>query len=397
MTAYGQADGLGDEGSMGTDLIGTLSAFGGGAVGYIVPFLFVLTVVVFFHELGHFLVARWCGIKVLVFSLGFGPEIVGFNDRYGTRWKLSAIPLGGYVKFFGDENAASAPDHAAAAVMSEAERNDSFIHKSVGKRAAVVAAGPIANFILAIAIFAGIFMISGKPNMQARVDAVIAGGAAEAAGFRPGDLVLSIDGAEIETFSDMQRIVSMSADQKLAIEVKRGDALVTLQATPRLMKDKLGNQMGVLGISRSVAAGDATHEKLGPVAAVAAGAKQTWIIIDTTMSYIGGIFTGRNSPDQLGGPIRIAEVSGQVAIGGFGPLINLTAVLSVSIGLLNLFPIPLLDGGHLLFYFIESVRRRPLSEKTQEIGFKIGLVIVLMLMFFATFNDLNGIFRRLTS
>ncbi|MDO9413379.1 MAG: RIP metalloprotease RseP [Pseudolabrys sp.] len=371
-----------------TDILGSLGSFGGGVAGYIVPFLFVLTVVVFFHELGHFLVARWCGIKVLVFSLGFGPEIVGFNDRHGTRWKISAIPLGGYVKFFGDENAASVPDHAAASTMTEAERNVSFIHKSVAKRAAVVAAGPIANFILAIVIFAAIFMIVGKPSMQARVDAVIEGGAAEKAGFQPGDLVLSIDGARIDTFSDMQRIVSMSADQKLAVEVKRGEQLLTLQAIPQLKKDKMGNQLGVLGISRSVAAGDATTEKLGPLAALGAGAKQTWIIVDTTFSYIGGIFTGRNSPDQLGGPIRIAQVSGEVAVGGFGPLINLTAVLSVSIGLLNLFPIPLLDGGHLLFYAIEALRGRPLSERAQEYGFRVGLAIVLMLMIFATFNDI---------
>ena len=204
---------------MGTGILASLGAFGGGVAGYIVPFLFVLTVVVFFHELGHFLVARWCGIKVLVFSLGFGPEIVGFNDRHGTRWKLSAIPLGGYVKFFGDDNAASVPDHAAAATMTEAERNDSFIHKPVGSRAAVVAAGPIANFILAIAIFAGVFMITGKQTTTARVDAVQDGSAAQAAGFKPGDLVLSINGSRIDNFSDMQRIVSISAGETLNVEV----------------------------------------------------------------------------------------------------------------------------------------------------------------------------------
>ena len=192
-----------------------MSAFGGGVVGYIVPFLFVLTIVVFFHELGHFLVARWCGIRVLVFSIGFGPEIVGFNDRYGTRWKISAVPLGGYVKFFGDENAASVPDHAAAAAMSEAEKRDSFVHQPVGPRAAVVAAGPIANFILAIVIFAGMFMIVGKQTTSARVDAVQPDSAAAAAGFKPGDLVLAIDGEKIDSFADMQRIVSVSAGETL--------------------------------------------------------------------------------------------------------------------------------------------------------------------------------------
>jgi regulator of sigma E protease len=370
------------------DIMNSLGAFGGGVAGYAVPFLFVLTVVVFFHELGHFLIARWCGIRVLVFSLGFGPEIVGFNDRYGTRWKLSAIPLGGYVKFFGDENAASVPDHDAAAQMSDEEKKDSFVHKPVGPRAAVVAAGPIANFILAIAIFAGIFMIIGKQTTTARVDAVIDGSAAAAAGFKPGDLVLSIGGQKIESFSDMQRIVSISAGETLEVKVERGGVPVTLQATPQLRADSAGNQLGVLGISRSMAAGDIKTQKMGPVEAVGAGAKETWFVVSRTLSYIGGVFTGRQPANQLGGPIRIAQVSGQVATGGFVPLIHLTAVLSISIGLLNLFPIPLLDGGHLLFYGIEAVRGRPLSERAQEFGFRIGLAIVLMLMIFATFNDI---------
>jgi regulator of sigma E protease len=370
------------------DIMNSLSAFGGGVAGYAVPFLFVLTVVVFFHELGHFLIARWCGIRVLVFSLGFGPEIVGFNDRYGTRWKLSAIPLGGYVKFFGDADAASVPDHGAAAQMSEAEKKDSFVHQPVGPRAAVVAAGPIANFILAIAIFAGIFMTIGKQTTTARVDAVIAGSAAQAAGFKPGDLVLSIGGEKIESFSDMQRIVSISAGETLEVKVERGGVPVTLHATPQLKKDSVGNQLGVLGISRSMAAGDIKTQKMGPLEAVGAGAKETWFVVSRTLSYIGGIFTGRQPADQLGGPIRIAQVSGQVATAGFAPLIHLTAVLSISIGLLNLFPIPLLDGGHLLFYGIEAARGRPLSERAQEVGFRIGLAIVVMLMIFATFNDI---------
>src|SRR5471030_1590954 len=228
---------------MSMDIMGGLSAFGGGLVGYLAPFLFVLTIVVFFHELGHFLVARWCGIKVVVFSIGFGPEIVGFDDRYGTRWKLSAVPLGGYVKFFGDDNAASVPDHAAAAVMSEAEKQDSFIHKKVGARAAVVAAGPIANFILAIAIFAIIFMTLGKQTTTARVDAVQPGSAAQAAGFKPGDLVVGINGDKIDSFADMQRIVSVNAGEPLNVDVERGGVHVTIMAIPELkeIKDNFGN------------------------------------------------------------------------------------------------------------------------------------------------------------
>jgi len=377
---------------MGMEFMGGLSSFGGSLVGYIVPFLFVLTIVVFFHELGHFLMARWCGIKVLVFSIGFGPEIAGFNDRYGTRWKISAVPLGGYVKFFGDENAASAPDHAAAATMTEAERRDSFVFQPVRSRAAVVAAGPIANFLLAIAIFAAIFMTVGKQTTSARVDTVQPGSAAQTAGFQPGDLVLTINGEKIESFSDMQRIVSISAGEPLAIEVERGNAQITLKAVPQLkeLKDNFGNvhRLGVLGISRSMAPGDIKTEKAGPVRAIVMGAQETWFVVDRTLAYITGVFAGREAADQLGGPIRIAQVSGQVATAGFAALFHLTAVLSVSIGLLNLFPIPLLDGGHLLFYVIETIRGRPLSERAQELGFRIGLAIVLMLMIFATFNDI---------
>jgi regulator of sigma E protease len=370
------------------NILSSLGAFGGDAAGYVVPFLFVLTIVVFFHELGHFLIARWCGIRVLVFSLGFGPEIVGFNDRYGTRWKLSAIPLGGYVKFFGDDNAASVPDHAAAAAMSEEDMKDSFVHQPVGSRAAVVAAGPIANFILAIAIFAGVFMTVGKQTTTARVDAVLPNSAAQAAGFKPGDLVLSIAGQKIGSFSDMQRIVSISAGESLDIQVERGGVPMMLHATPQLKKDNAGNELGVLGISRSMAAGDIKTQRMAPLEAVGAGAKETWFVVSRTLSYIGGVFSGRQPANQLGGPIRIAQVSGQVATAGFVPLIQLAAVLSISIGLLNLFPIPLLDGGHLLFYGIEAARGRPLSERTQEFGFRIGLAIVVMLMIFATFNDI---------
>jgi len=377
---------------MGMEIIGGLSAFGGNLVGYVVPFLFVLTIVVFFHELGHFLMARWCGIKVLTFSIGFGPEIVGFNDRYGTRWKISAVPLGGYVKFFGDENAASVPDHAAAAAMTEAAKKDSFVFQPVRSRAAVAAGGRIANFVLAIAIFAIIFMTVGKQTTSARVDTVQPGSAAQVAGFQPGDLVLTINGEKIESFSDMQRIVSVSAGEPLSIEVERGNAQITLKAVPQLkeLKDNFGNahRLGVLGISRSMAPGDIKTEKAGPMRAIVMGAQETWFVVDRTLSYISGVFTGREAADQLGGPIRIAQVSGQVATAGFAALFHLTAVLSVSIGLLNLFPIPLLDGGHLLFYVIETIRGRPLSERAQELGFRIGLAIVLMLMIFATFNDI---------
>ena len=377
---------------MNFDFLSGINALGGGVAGYLVPFLFVLTLVVFFHELGHFLVARRCGVRVLVFSIGFGPELFGFNDRHGTRWKVSAIPLGGYVKFFGDENAASVPDPVVLAAMSEEERRHSFVLQPVTRRAAIVVAGPLANFVLAIAIFAALFMVFGKPSTSPRVDAVQPGSAAEAAGFKPGDLVLAINGRPIESFPDMQQIVSTSAGETLEFEVDRGGLKVALKATPTLResKDRFGNvhRIGVLGITRSPSPEDTHFQPVGPVKALELGVQRTWFVVERTLSYIGGVISGREAADQLGGPIRIAQVSGQVATEGLASLFSLAAVLSVSIGLLNLFPVPLLDGGHLLFYGIEAVRGRPLSERAQEVGFRIGLAIVVMLMIFATYNDL---------
>jgi regulator of sigma E protease len=373
--------------------IHSFNTLGHGLIGYVIPFLFVLTIVVFFHELGHFLVARWAGVKVLTFSLGFGPELAGFNDRHGTRWKISAVPLGGYVKFFGDDTEASTPSAETLASMTAEERADSFHHKKVGPRAAIVAAGPIANFILAVVIFTCLFTFFGKPSTTARVDKIEAGSAAAAAGFAVGDVVLSIDGTRIETFSDMQRIVSTRPGEKLAFTVKRGNGTVELSGTPELreMKDPFGNthRQGVLGITRQTAPGDAVTERVDPATAFALGVRETWFVIERTLAYVGHVFTGREAADQVGGPLRIAQISGQVAtIGGLPGLIQLAAVLSVSIGLLNLFPVPLLDGGHLLFYLIEAVRGRPLSERAQEMGFRIGLGLVLMLMVFATYNDI---------
>ena len=377
---------------MNFDFLSGINALGGGVLGYLIPFLFVLTLVVFFHELGHFVIARRCGVRVLVFSIGFGPELFGFNDRHGTRWKVSAIPLGGYVKFFGDENAASVPDPAALAAMTEEDRRHSFIHQRVRSRAAIVVAGPIANFLLAIVIFAALFMVFGKPSTSPRVDAVQPGSAAEIAGFKPGDLVLTIDGRSIESFPDMQQVVSTSAGEMLTFEVDRGGVRVTLKAVPALResKDRFGNvhRIGVLGITRSPSPDDTHFQPVGPLKAFELGAQRTWFVVERTLSYIGGVISGREAADQLGGPIRIAQVSGQVASEGLPSLFSLAAVLSVSIGLLNLFPVPLLDGGHLLFYGIEAVRGKPLSERAQEVGFRIGLAIVVMLMIFATYNDI---------
>ena len=374
------------------ELFGVVGGAAGSLLGYLIPFLIVLTVVVFIHELGHFLVGRWCGVGVNAFSIGFGPELVGFTDRHGTRWKLSAIPLGGYVKFAGDVNGASVPDAASLSQMSPAERAVSFHHKTVLQRAAVVAAGPIANFLLAIAIFAGITYVNGRQILAPRVDVVQAGSAAERAGFKPGDLVLSINGRSISSFTDMQRIVSASADDELSIAIDRDGREMTLTAVPDLKETEtpFGKQrIGLLGLQASRGPDDLKLVKYGLFDSIRLGAMETWYVVERTFTYIGRLVVGRESADQLSGPIRIAQVSGQVAtLGGTAGLVSLVAVLSVSIGLINLFPIPLLDGGHLLFYGIEALRGRPLSDRAQEIGFRIGLAIVVMLMLFATWNDI---------
>ena len=379
-------------------MLSHLHALGGGVVGYLVPFLFVLSLVVFFHEFGHFLVARLCGVRVLVFSIGFGPEIVGFNDRHNTRWKISAIPLGGYVKFFGDENASSVPDGPRLEAMDADDRARSFFFQPVFKRAAIVVAGPVANFILAIVIFAAIFMLYGKQTMSARVDTVQADSAAAAAGFQPGDLVVAIDGQAIATdFTEMQRMVSESAGDtaRRSKWIARARPSLVLKATPALkeVKDNFGNvhRIGILGISRSMAAEDLKFQPVSPPRAVLMGVQETWFVVDRTLSYLGrGRRRPHRSADQLGGPIGIANVIGKVSCHkrcSSHPYIAAVQFRSQSAFSIS-FRIPLLDGGHLLFYSIEATRGRPLSERAQELGFRIGFAIVIMLMIFATFNDI---------
>jgi len=378
------------------NLIGWLTGLGGNAAGLVLPVLFVLTVVVFFHELGHFLVARWCGVAVKVFSIGFGPEIIGFNDRTGTRWRLSIIPLGGYVRFLGDDNEASGPSTTVLASLPPEERARTFAAQSVGKRAAIVAAGPIANFILAIVIFASIFSIYGREVLTARVDSVVENSPAAKAGFQPGDIVKNINGSDIHDFSDLQRIVSVASGGTLAIVVGRNGSDVTLQATPerQSITDRFGNEQRtwMLGISRNSPASDVTVEHYSIPQALVRASEESWFVVHGTIGYLVQVVVGREPPDQLGGPIKVAEVSAQVATLGFIPLVSLAAYISISIGMMNLFPVPILDGGHLLFFGFEAVRGRPLSERTQEIGFRIGFAAVLALMIFAAGNDL-GIWR----
>lgn len=463
------------------ELLNLLAAKGGWILGYVIPFLFVLTVVVFFHELGHFWVARRCGVKIDAFSVGFGPELFGFNDKHGTRWRLAAIPLGGYVRFHGDDSAASTPDSRALEKMSDAEKKVSFFHQPVRNRAAIVAAGPIANFILAVIIFAAVLYGIGRTMTTPVLEVIRTGGAAQAAGllpgdrvisingqnvdgyedvirivslnagetlpivierkgkamaltvtptlrelrdsfgathrigdlgvsrwparvnkiqensaaaeagFRPGDLIVGIDGAAVQAFEDLPRIITPSLGKELQIDVLRGGQRLTLKATPK--PSKANPKLGVLGIVNPSTPEDILRKRYGPLESITRGFGETWFVIERTLSYIGGIIVGKESIDQLGGPIRIGQVAGEVAAQSFYDLLRLTAVLSVSIGLLNLFPVPLLDGGHLLFYAIEAVRGRPLSERAQEFGFRIGLALVMLLMIVATWNDLFSLFR----
>ncbi|MBA4209354.1 MAG: RIP metalloprotease RseP [Parvibaculum sp.] len=371
------------------ELLAGIGGFGESLWSYLIPFLFVLTIVVFFHELGHFSVARWFGVKVDVFSIGFGREIFGWNDRHGTRWKVSWIPLGGYVKFAGDENAASVPDREKLAAIPEEQKAGLFHFKPLHQRAAVVAAGPVANFILAVVIFASVFMLIGRPISTPIVGGVVADSPAEAAGFRAGDRIVSIDGSAIESFEEIQRYVSTGTSE-LTFGVERDGQMLQLAATPRIneITDSFGNVHRVpqLGIQHG---GTSEMVRSNPVVAVWQGMTQTAFIVERTFDYIGGMITGRESPDQLRGVIGIAQTSGQVATYGIVALLMLTGLLSVSIGLLNLFPVPLLDGGHLLYYAVEAVRGRPLGEEAQEYGFRIGLALVMTLMIFATWNDLS--------
>src|SRR5215475_12847118 len=292
---------------MVSNLLSSLGSLGPSYTSWVIPFLFILTVIVFFHELGHFLIARLCGIKVLVFSIGFGPELVGFYDRRGTRWKISAVPLGGYVKFFRDENEASVPDAATLAAMTEEERKQSFPGQPVYARAAVVAAGPITNFILAIVLFAGVFTAYGKTTAIPRIAAVEPNSPAAAAGFKVGDVIVSIDGARIDNFSDVQRIVNFSPGSTLTIVVDRGGALFTLKAVPAERDKK-----GMLGITRSNEPGDVRTDPVGALEAVRLGADKTWFVVATTMSYLRDVVVGRQSADQIGGPAKIAQLSGEV-------------------------------------------------------------------------------------
>ncbi len=460
------------------DLLGSFGDIGLNLGFTILAFLFVLTIIVFIHEMGHFLAARWCGVAVSTFSVGFGPEIVGFNDRKGTRWKISAIPLGGYVKFLGDENEASATDAEAIAAMTPEERSRTFAAKSVGARAFIVAAGPAANFVLAIFIFTVMLLVSGRAVVAPRIDYVAPDGPAAVAGFEPGDVVIAVDGRSVDGYADVERLVGLSPGRPLTFTIDRDGRTVEIVATPSVepapggmagtigdlgiggpamppvvqqvqpgsaaalagfeagdvirsidgkpvvsfddIRDLVGPQagkplpvvlerdgteisttvtpqgtpgadgvaVGRLGVVGGFADGDMQRVTFGPVGAITDGVAETWFITERTVTYLWRVIVGEESPNQLGGPLMVAKISGDAARMGLAVLLNVAAVLSISIGIINLFPVPMLDGGHLLFFAIEAIRGRPLSERTQEIGFRIGFAAVIALMIFAFRNDI---------
>lgn len=364
-----------------------VSGFLGGFWTSVLAFLLVLTVLVFVHELGHYLIARRNGVRIEVFSIGFGPELFGWTDRVGTRWKFSAVPLGGYVKMFGDADPASTPG-AHLPAMTADERAVSFHHKRLGQRAAVVAAGPIANFVFSIVVLSLLFATAGQSFTPPDVGGVQPGSAAERAGLMPGDLITAIDGAGIQRFEEIRQIVSIKPGETLAMTVQRDGRSVALTVTPdsREMTDRFGNvhRIGQLGITR----GGAEMKRHDPITAVWQAGREVAGMVSGTFVALGQMIEGSRGTEELGGPLRIAQMSGEVAQTGWYPLVWFMAFLSVNLGLINLFPVPLLDGGHLLFYAIERLRGRPLGPRAQEYGFRIGLALVLTLMVFATWNDL---------
>ena len=355
------------------------------------PFLIILTVIVFVHELGHYLVARLNKVRVEVFSVGFGREIFGINDSHGTRWKFSILPLGGYVKFYGDANVASAPGEQTSQ-LTEEQKAVSFHHKRVGQRMAVVLAGPMANFVLAVIIFAFLFAFIGQRYTPAEISEVLAGSPAEQGGMMSGDKILSIDGVEIERFEDLQLKVRENPGVELEIVVQRDQALVPLTITPELRQetDRFGNerQIGLLGVSRE----GVTYKQHGPLSSIWAAVRETVYISGATLGAVGQMIAGTRSTEELGGPVRIAQMSREAARDGFVTMVFFMAVLSINLGLINLFPIPMLDGGHLVFQIYEAIFRKPATPRVMEIGFRVGFVLVIALMVWVTSKDLMKIF-----
>lgn len=363
-----------------------------GLLGVLIPFLIVLIVIVFVHEMGHYLVARWNDVAIESFSIGFGPELVGWTDKQGTRWKISAIPLGGYVKFVGDMNAASAPDAESLEEMPPEVRGRLFYFKDVWQRIAIVVAGPAANILFTFVILYGMLIGLGRYTIEARIDGIAPDTPAAQSDLMVDDVILAVDGYKVRSFSDAQKIIATSPNRQLPILVERLGQEVEVSVTTgsRMQEDRIGTktEMGFLGISRDVSRQDVRFVRPNPIEAIGITIEEIAFIIDRSFRFLGDLLLGRGDVEQLGGPVKIAKISGEAAALGMFSLISLMALLSLNIGIFNLFPIPLLDGGHLVYYLIEAVRGRPLSRNVQEIGFRIGLFVVMSLMVFTLVIDI---------
>ena len=362
----------------------------------LIPFLVLILVVVFIHEYGHFYFAKKYGVGVTDFSIGFGKELFGWNDKSGTRWKICLLPLGGYVKFFGDRNVFSQSDHEEVLKKyNEKDQQKLFILKPLYQRSLIVFGGPLANFLLAIVIFACIYMFVGKDFTPAVINEVQKDSPAQEAGIIENDVILEIDGNEVKSILDVSKFISLSTSEFIDFKVSRIDQEILLKVKPNILDsdDGLGNTIKkrVVGIKLSPYNNQVNHVKLGPAKAIYYSISEVYFVTTSTLKYMGSIIAGSGDSSQLGGPIRIAKITGQVAEFGIIPFLSIMAYISISLGLINLFPIPLLDGGHLMFYAFEKILGRPLSQKTQEGFFRIGMFLLLFLMFFATFNDLKDL------
>ena len=365
-------------------------------LSYLIPFLILILVVVFIHEYGHYYFARKYGVGVTDFSIGFGKEIFGFNDKSGTRWKFCAIPLGGYVKFFGDRNVFSqAEQEELLKEYNEEDRKKLFVVKPLYQRSLIVAAGPFANFLLAIVIFAFIYMFAGKDFTPAQIQEVQSESPAYVAGIKSGDVIQSINNREVKSIMEVSTFINASSTEIIDIKVLRNGNELTLQVKPKFIegKDSLGNQINkkIIGIKVTPLNEEINRQRLGPATALYYAIKETWFVIEASWDFVISMFKGTGDTSQLGGPIKIAKITGQVAKFGIVAFLSIMAYISISLGFINLLPIPMLDGGHLMFYAFEKILGRPLTQKTQEGFFRIGLFLLLSLMFFTTFNDLKDL------
>ncbi len=362
----------------------------------ILPFIALILVVVFIHEYGHYYFAKRYGVGITDFSIGFGKEIFGWNDKSGTRWKICWIPLGGYVKFFGDRNVYSQTDQEKIINQyNKADQEKLFVLKPLYQRALIVVAGPLANFLLAIVIFFSIYTFVGKDFTPAVINEVQKDSPALAAGLKNDDIIVSIDGNKVKSIMEVSKFIMMSTDEFIDFTITRSNQNLTFKVKPNIVasEDNLGNKINkrMIGIKLGAYNNEINHIRLGPAKAIYHAISEVYYVSASSLKYLGSMITGSGDSSQLGGPIRIAKITGQVAEFGFLPFLSLMAYISISLGLINLFPIPMLDGGHLMFYGFEKLLGHPLSEKVQNGFFRIGMFLLLSLMFFTTFNDLKDL------